>query len=183
MSAEQYLAWERTQLDRHEFFRGEVFEMAGGRLRHNALSAAVIIELGIALRGTGGRVLSNDQRIAARPGEHYVYPDATVVYGPVELEPGTNDVLLNPGVIVEVLSPSTERYDRGLKWESYRAMPSVTDYLLVSQTSARIEHYRREAGSDWHYHVAEAGDRVLLSSGAAIEVSTVYEGVFELDAD
>jgi Uma2 family endonuclease len=183
MSAEQYLAWERTQLDRHEFFRGEVFEMAGGRLRHGALSAAVIGELRNALRGSEGRVFSSDMRIAARPGEHYVYPDASVVHGRSELEPGTTDVLVNPSVIVEVLSPSTERYDRGLKWESYRAMPSVVDYLLVSQASARIEHYRREAGSDWHYHVAEAGDRVVLSSGAAIEVSAVYEGIFEIDAD
>src|SRR5262245_44212638 len=118
MSAEQYLAWERAQLDRHEFFRGEVFEMAGGRLRHNALSMARGSELRIALRGTGSRAFSSDQRIAARPGEHYVYPDVSVVHGPPELEPGTNDVLLNPGVIVEVLSPSTEQYDRGLKWES-----------------------------------------------------------------
>ena len=183
MSAEQYLAWERTQLDRHEFFRGEVFEMAGGRLRHNALSAAMILELGIAHRGTGGRVLSGDQRIAARPGEHYVYADASVVHGRLELEPGTNDVLLNPSVIVEVLSASTERYDRGPKWESYRTLPSVTDYLLVSQTAPRIEHYRREAGADWHYRVAEAGDRVVLSSGAAIDVSVVYEGVSSLDGD
>lgn len=183
MSAEQYLAWERTQLDRHEFFRGEIFEMPGGRPRHAALTAAVIGELYHALRGTGGRILSGDQRIAARPGEHYVYPDVSVVYGRLELEPGTDDVLLNPSVIVEVLSPSTERYDRGLKWESYRAMPSVTDYLLMSQTSARIEHYRRESGAEWHYRVAEAGDRILLSSGAALDVSAVYEGVFSLDVD
>jgi Uma2 family endonuclease len=183
MSAEQYLAWERTQLERHEFFRGEVFEMPGGKPTHAALSAALIVELHRALRGVGGRVLSGDMRIAARPGEHYVYPDVSVVYGRLELEPGTDDVLLNPSVIIEVLSPSTERYDRGLKWESYRAMPSVTDYLLVSQKAARIEHYRREAGADWHYRVAEAGERVVLSSGAAIEVAAVYEGVFELAGD
>jgi Uma2 family endonuclease len=183
MNAEQYLVWERTQPERHEFFRGEVFEMAGGRPRHAALAAAVLGELYGALRGTGHRLFSSDMRIAARAGEHYVYPDVSVVEGRVELEPGTTDVLLNPSVVVEVLSPSSERYDRGLKWESYRAMPSVTDYLLVSQSSARIEHYRREAGADWHYHVAEDGDRVLLSSGAAIEVAAVYAGVFEVDPD
>jgi Uma2 family endonuclease len=183
MSAEQYLTWERAQLDRHEFFCGEVFEMAGGRLRHGALAAAVSGELRNALRGTDARVFSSDVRVAARPGEHYVYPDASVVHGRSQLEPGTADVLMNPSVIVEVLSPSTERYDRGLKWESYRAMPSVTDYLLLSQTSARIEHYRREAGVDWHYRVVESGDRVLLSSGATVDVSAVYEGVFELEGD
>jgi Uma2 family endonuclease len=183
MSAEQYLAWERTQLDRHEFFRGEVFEMPGGRPRHAALTAALIVELGVALRGSGGRVFSGDLRIAARPGEHYVYPDASVVYGGVDLEPGTDDVLLNPSVIVEVLSPNTERYDRGLKWESYSAMPSVSDYLLVSQKAARIEHYRREAGADWHYRIAEAGERVVLSGGAELDVSAVYAGVFDLEGD
>src|SRR5262245_17884493 len=183
MNVEQYLAWERTQLDRHEFFRGEIFEMPGGRPRHSVLSVAMSGELRNALRGTGALVFSGDQRIAARPGEHYVYPDVSVVHGPIELEAGTDDVLLNPSVIVEVLSPSTERYDRGLKWESYRAMASVTDYLLVSQKAARIEHYRREAGADWHYRVAEAGERVVLSSGAAIEVSAIYEGVLELAGD
>ena len=143
----------------------------------------MIGELRNALRGTSSRMFSSDLRVAARPGEHYVYPDVSVVHGRVELEPGNTDVLMNPNVIVEVLSPSTERYDRGLKWESYRTLPSVLDYLLVSQTSARIEHYRREAGSDWHYRVADAGGHVLLSNGAAIEVSAVYEGVFDLDVD
>src|SRR5262245_51479650 len=126
MSREQYLAWDVAQRERHDFFRGEVFAMAGGTPRHNALSAAITIELGVALRGKSCRVLSADQRIAARQGEHYVYADASVVCGPMQLEPGTTDVLANPSVVVEVLSKRTEAYDRGTKWESYRDLSSVT---------------------------------------------------------
>jgi Uma2 family endonuclease len=183
MSAAQYLAWELDQTERHEFFRGEVFAMAGGTPRHNALSAAVTIELGIALRGGPCRVLSADQRIVAREGEHYVYADASVVCGALELAPGTTDVLANPSVVVEVLSKRTEVYDRGLKWESYRDLASVADYLLLSQSAPRIEHYRREASGEWHYRVVPAGGRVTLTNGAVVSVDAVYAGVFALEGE
>jgi Uma2 family endonuclease len=180
MSAPEYLVWEAEQLERHEFYRGEVFAMAGGTPRHNALSAAVTTELGVALRGSRCRVLSADQKIAARDAEHYVYADASVVCGPVELRTGTTDVLANPSIVVEVLSKRTEVYDRGLKWESYRDLPSVTDYVLVSQVAPRIEHFRREADGEWHYSVVQAGGRIVLSNGTRIDVDAVYEGAFEL---
>jgi Uma2 family endonuclease len=183
MTAAEYLTWERDQAERTEFFQGELFAMAGGSPRHNALTAAVTIELGLALRGGNCRVLSADQRIAARDHEHYVYADASVVCGGLELQAGTTDVLSNPSVIVEVLSTRTEAYDRGLKWESYRDLGSVTDYLLASQSAPRIEHYRREASGDWHYRVVEAGGRVALSNGATISLDTVYTGVFELEGE
>ena len=183
MTAAEYLVWEAEQVERNEFFCGEVFAMAGGTPRHNAISAAVITELGVALRGGKCRVLSAEQRIAARGGEHYVYADASVVCGPLELQRGTTDVLANPGVVVEVLSKRTEAYDRGLKWESYRELGSVTDYLLLSQSAPRIEHYRREANSDWHYRVVSAGGRVTLTNGAILSVDAIYSGVFELEGE
>lgn len=183
MTSTQYLAWEVEQASRHEFFHGEVFAMAGGSPRHNALTAAVTIELGLALRGGKCRVLSADQRIAARANEHYVYADASVVCGAVELMTGTTDVLANPSVVIEVLSKRTEAYDRGLKWESYRELPSVTDYVLVSQVAPRFEHYRREATGEWHYRVVSAGGRVTLSNGAIVELDSVYAGVFELEGE
>ena len=141
------------------------------------------IELGVALRGGKCRVLSADQRILAREGEHYVYADASIVCGAIELAQGTTDVLVNPGVVIEVLSKRTEAYDRGLKWESYRELASVTDYLLLSQTAPRIEHYRREASGEWHYRVVPAGGRVTLTNGATISVDAVYSGVFELEGE
>jgi Uma2 family endonuclease len=183
MSAAEYLAWELDQVERHEFFDGEVFAMAGGTPRHNALSAAVTIELGVAYRGSKCRVLSADQRIVAREGAHYVYADASVVCGPLELQRGTSDVLANPSVVIEVLSKRTEAYDRGPKWESYRELASVTDYLLLSQTTPRIEHYRREANGEWHYRVVPAGGQVTLTNGVTIAVDAVYSGAFELEGE
>jgi Uma2 family endonuclease len=183
MTAQEYLAWEREQAERHHFIRGEVFSTAGGSPRHSALGAVVMAELNAALEGRPCWVLSCDQRVSLHEGEHYVYPDATVLCGPLQLAPGTKDVLTNPTVVVEVLSKSTEAYDRGLKWDGYRLLPSVTDYLLVSQSSPRIEHYRREAGGEWHYRVAVAGGCVTLANGAVVEVDAVFKGAFEIEGE
>lgn len=181
MTVAEYFEWERAQAGKHEYHRGEVFAMAGGSPRHNFLSTAVAGELRAALRETPCVVLSSDQRIAARQGERYVYADAVVVCGGVKVEPGTTDVLANPSVVVEVLSPRTEKYDRGEKWEEYYRLASLTDYLLVSQAAARIEHFRREGDGSWRYRVAEAGGTITLANGASFVVDAVYERAFDLD--
>jgi Uma2 family endonuclease len=182
MTALEYLAWERAQLDKHEFHLGEVFAMAGGSPRHNLLGVGIASELRTSLRDTGCRVLSSDQRIAAQPGGRYVYADSVVVCGELRTEPGSNDVLANPSVIAEVLSPSTESYDRGVKWEAYQRLLSLTDYLLVAQTAVRVEHYRRELDGTWRYSVSEAGGTITLTNGAVLSVDAIYEGAFELEA-
>lgn len=183
MSPADYLAWERTQPTKHEFHLGEVFAMAGGSPRHNFLSGAMIAELRAALRGKSCHVLTSDQRIAAEQDRRYVYADAVVVCGQMKTEPGTSDVLANPRVIVEVLSRSTETYDRGEKWEAYQRLPSLTDYLLVAQTSVRVEHYQREADGSWRYRVLTAGYTVALANGATMALDAVYEDAFDLAAD
>lgn len=181
MSAGEYLAWERTQPDKHEFHGGEVFAMAGGSPRHNFLGAAAIVQLSAALRDRKCVVLSSDQRIATAPGERFVYADAVCVCGGFESDPAAADVLVNPAIIVEVISPTTERYDRGEKWEAYQRIPSVTDYLLVAQGSARIEHYRRE-GDGWKYRLVESGGTIELTNGASLTVDAIYLGAFDLPA-
>ncbi|WP_437820368.1 Uma2 family endonuclease [Sorangium sp. So ce1078] len=183
MSAADYLAWERSQPAKHEYHLGEVFAMAGGSPRHNFLSGAMIAELRAAVRGKGGHVLTSDQRISAEQGQRYVYADSVVVCGPMEMEPGTSDVLANPRILVEVLSQSTETYDRGRKWAAYQRVASLTDYVLVAQTSVRVEHYRREADGSWRYRVLEAGDTLTLANGATVSIDAVYEGAFELAGD
>jgi Uma2 family endonuclease len=182
MTAADYLAWERLQPEKHEYRLGEVVAMAGGSHRHNLLSAAMIAELGLATRDKRCRVFSSNERIAADEGRRYVYADAVVVCGAVESEPGTTDVLTNPHVVVEVLSPSTEAHDRGEKWEAYQRIHSLTDYVLVSQTSMRIEHYRRE-GDSWRYRMLGAGDTLTLADGSVVSIDAVYEGAFDLDLD
>jgi Uma2 family endonuclease len=182
MTASEYLAWERVQADRHEYYLGEVFLMAGGSPRHNALSAAILRDLGVAARGSACRALTSDQRIVARAGERYVYADATLVCGPLELDEGTTDVLANPRAVFEVLSRSTEAYDRGDKWAAYRRISSLSDYLLVSQSIPRIEWFQRQA-KGWRYEVVEAGGRITLSEGFELELDALYDGVLELPGD
>jgi Uma2 family endonuclease len=113
MSPVEYLAWERVQPQKHQYHRGEVFAMAGASPRHNLLATAAAAELRAATRGLGCRALNSDQRISASDGERYVYADAVVVCGEMRTGPGAPDVLLNPRVVVEVLSRSAEAFDRG----------------------------------------------------------------------
>ena len=179
MSAAEYLAWEREQLDKHEFHLGEAFLMAGGSPRHNFLATACGAELRGALSSKGCGVLSSDQRVSAAQGERYVYPDVVVVCGLFEPEDGAPDVLANPRVIVEVLSPSTEKHDRVDKWAAYQRLPSLTDYLLVSQHAKRVEHFARSGENAWQYRVLGDGDEIVLVDGSALSVDAIFRGAFD----
>jgi Uma2 family endonuclease len=183
MTAAEYLAWEREQPERHGYLDGEVFCMSGGTARHAALQSAATIELGIAHREAPCRVLGTDMRIVAEDGIHYVYADATVVCGRMQFAPDTKDTLANPSVVVEVLSKSTEAYDRGRKGEGYRKIPSLTDYVLVSQSRPHVEHYQRLDGGEWHFREAGPGGRVRLATGGVLEVDALYRGAFEIDGE
>ena len=182
LTADEYLAWEREQPVRHEFYHGEVFAMAGGSMRHNALCGRVIESFGAQLRGRCV-VLTSDQRVVAAQRDRYVYPNVSAVCGPAIAEPGANDVLANPTILVEVLSSSTEQYDRGLKWEGYQRIESLTDYVLVSQTEPRIEHFRRDRTRTWVYQFAGAGERLVLSSGVELDVDAIFAGMMALSGD
>ena len=183
LTATEYLAWEREQPAKHEFFHGEVFAMAGGTPRHNALGVSMSAELRAVLRSRGCSVLSSDQRLAFPPEARYVYPNVTVICGPPAFQPGTHDVITNPSILVEVLSSSTEEYDRGLKWTGYQRIGSLTDYLLVAQAEARIEHYRRNADGSWTYRAAGPGEQIALTGGGAFAVDAIYAGVFDLPGE
>ncbi len=184
MSADEYLAWERDQPEKHEFHLGEVFAMAGGSPRHNVLSISVGAELRAAVRGKGCHVLSSDQRVSTNQGKRYMYPDTVVVCGGVRTE-GSGAALSNPTILVEVLSGSTESYDRGEKWEAYQTLASLTDYVLVAQSSMRVEHYQRTSPNDvfWKYQVLEAGGVLVLANGARVDVDAIYEGAFDVEGD
>lgn len=183
MTVAEYLSWERAELEKHEYHDGEIFAMAGGTPRHNFLSNAVGAELRAALRGKDCPTLSSDQRIAADNGSRFVYADAVAACGGVKTLEGTTDVLANPSIVVDVLSKSTEGYDRGDKWEAYQRLASMTDYLLISQAAVRIEHFQREVDGSWRYRVVEAGGRVALANGAFIEVDAIYQGAFDVAGD
>ena len=139
MSYAEYLAAESAYETRHEFLNGEVWAMAGGTPEHSALAAAVIGELTLALRGKPCRVYTPDVRVRVLATGLSTYPDVTVVCGAEETATEDPDALVNPVVLVEVLSDSTEGYDRGMKAAHYRRIPSVQAYVLVCRREPLVE--------------------------------------------
>lgn len=139
----EYLALEGASHTRHEYLNGEIFAMAGGTIEHGALAANAIGELRGGLRGRPCRVLTADVRVRVLAIGLSTYLDVSVVCGSIELDPEGANTVVNPVAIVEVLSDRTEAYDRGEKFAHYRRIPSLRDYLLVSQHEPWIEHYRR----------------------------------------
>ena len=170
----EYLALEAKSETKHEYINGEVFAMAGGTPDHAALAAAVIRLLGTALLGRPCRVYTSDLRIRVLATGLATYPDVSVVCRPFEPDPEDANTAVNPVVIVEVLSDSTEAYDRGEKFAHYRRLPSLRDYLLVLQREARIEHYRRNEDDSWTLREVRATGAVRLSIGCELSVEDVY---------
>jgi Uma2 family endonuclease len=180
---EEYLAWERQQLEKHEFHGGEVFAMAGATFEHNQVVANVLGELRSALRQKPCRVSASDLRVKVPATGLYTYPDASVVCGRPELEDDTLDTLLNPVVLVEVLSDSTEDYDRGTKFTNYRTIPSFRDYVLISTDSVLVEYHTRQSDGAWLLREYRAGQRFRLESvGCELAVDELYLKVFVLPA-
>jgi len=147
VSEDEYIARERAAESKSEYLRGEVFAMAGGSPRHNLITANIARAFP---KEMPCAVLSSDQRVhVVEPkGGLYTYPDVTVVCGPLEMHPRWSENLLNPTVLFEVLSPSTEAYDRGAKFAHYRRIPSLREYVLVSQVEPFVEHFER-VGERW----------------------------------
>jgi Uma2 family endonuclease len=182
MSPEDYLAWERQQPEKHEYLRGAVFAMAGATREHNLVVGNVVTRLTLALADRPCETYPSDMRVHVPATGLYTYPDASVVCGDVELDTRELDTLRNPGVLVEVLSPSTEAYDRGEKFEQYRTIPSLSDYLLVSSTRVLVEHFARQPDASWVLREHRAGGRVRLSIGVELAVDELYLKVFPAPA-
>ncbi len=178
-TAEEYLAWERLQPTKHEFFEGEIFAMAGATLEHNLLVARVVTALTNALNDGPCNACPSDMRVKIPATGLYTYPDAVVFCGQAELEDKSHDTLLNPRVLVEVLSETSEAYDRGKKFEHYRTIPSFTEYLLVAQDQVLIEHFSRQADNSWVLREVRAGGTIDLASiGCVLEIDRIYLKVF-----
>jgi Uma2 family endonuclease len=178
----EYLAWEREQVDKHEYHAGDVFAMAGGSPRHNWIAGNVQSALKRALDDKCF-TFTSDQRILFDEGRRYVYPDVSVVCGPILLQEGTTDIVVNPTILVEVISSTTEQYDRGLKWEGYQRLVSLTAYILVAQHEVRVEQYLRAPDRGWFYRTYGAGECLVLPSGAQLDVGAIYARAFELPGD
>jgi Uma2 family endonuclease len=178
MTPAEYLAFERASDVKHEYADGEIFAMAGGTLEHSLASQNIAGELRSALLERPCQVHGSDLKIKTRAGKYH-YADAFVLCGQPIFEDDARDVVLNPKLIVEVLSDSTERYDRGDKFTSYRTLGTLEDYVLVSQTAILVEHYHRLADGTWLYRALAAGEQLVLASlGCEISIDRVYLKVF-----
>jgi Uma2 family endonuclease len=149
LTPQEYLALERRAERKSEYLRGEMFAMTGASREHNLIAANVSRELGQQLRERPCEVYQAGMRVKVSVTGLYAYPDVTVVCGEPQFEDAQVDTLLNPTVLVEVLSPSTADYDRGGKATHYRSLPSLQEYILISQDRALVEHYARQGPDQW----------------------------------
>ncbi len=179
-TAEEYLGMERNSLEgKCEFVNGQIFAMVGATREHNLVGVNITRELSNQLKGRPCEAYANDMRVKAAEAKSYQYPDIAVVCGKPEFEDGHLDTLLNPVLLVEILSSSTEAYDRGDKFAGYRKIPSLREYLLVSQDKPLIERYLKQDQA-WVLTETEGLDGVvkLEGIGCMLAMREVYDRVF-----
>lgn len=179
LTAAEYLARERTAEFKSEYYRGETFAKAGASREHNTVKENLIVELGTRLKGSPCRTYSSDQRVKVSATGLFTYPDIVIVCGKAEYAPEDKDTLLNPVAVIEVLSPSTEAYDRGAKFRQYQQLPSVREYVLVSQDEPVVERFVRQADGTWALTVVTglAGEFAFHTVPVRMGLADVYNGV------
>ncbi|MEO0325799.1 MAG: Uma2 family endonuclease [Myxococcota bacterium] len=176
MSYADYLAFEREAEEKHEYVNGAVIAMAGGSREHARLAMRLALRLGLLAEAQGCTVLSSDGRIRIEATGRSTYPDLSVVCGPPAPAADDPEATTNPILLVEVLSETTEREDRGPKWAHYQRLSSLRGYLLVSQSEARLELFTRsEPGEGWRYRQAVPGESLALPFlRGTLDVDDVY---------
>jgi Uma2 family endonuclease len=145
----EYLEFERNSDTKHEYFAGSVYAMSGAREPHNAINQSAANALYTQLKKRVCKVYTNDMRVKVNQAGLYTYPDTIVMCGKPQLEDDKFDTLLNPILLIEVLSPSTENYDRGEKFRLYRQIDTLQEYVLIAQDTPRIERYLRQSSNEW----------------------------------
>jgi len=179
MTEAEYLAIERAAPFKSECFAGEMFAIAGGSAMHSLIAVNLAAELRAKLKSRPCDAFNSDLRIKIEATGLYTYPDVSVVCGPLQYVAGTNDTILNPVLLVEVLSDSTEAYDRGEKFQMYRQIPSFKEYVLASQRLPRLEHFARRSNDEWALRTVEGRDASLTLPclEVTIDLNEVFAGV------
>ena len=177
-SLDDYFVVETDSVIKHEYYRGEIFAMAGASVAHNHIAANVLAFLRYALRGTGCSAFGSDLRVHT-PGGLFTYPDVSVICGSVELVPDRADTATNPTVLVEVLSEATQEYDRGEKFSLYKAIPTLRDYVLIEQDRVAVEHWHLVRGGRWKrtVHRRQAAVVKLAAVRVDLPVADLYREV------
>jgi Uma2 family endonuclease len=178
-SEAEYIARERTAETKSEYVNGYVVAMAGASIRHNLIASNIVRHLGNRIAGKC-LVLASDQRVWVSETDDHFYPDISVVCGRVETHPRDDQAIMNPKLIVEVLSDSTEDYDRGTKFLHYRKNAALQDYILVSQHDRSVEHFRRVEGEWVLREIRGDQELVLASVGVRLPLDDIYDNVDQL---
>ncbi|WP_293133304.1 Uma2 family endonuclease [Microcoleus sp. bin38.metabat.b11b12b14.051] len=170
---DEYRAMQETAEERHEYCNGEIIAMPGGSPAHSRIAVDTTTFLNVALRDTNFQTYNGDLRIWIPSFNHGTYPDVLVINGEPEFNGSRTDEILNPLLIVEILSPSTEAYDRGEKFRKYRSLANFCEYLLVSQTEPYIEHYYncdRPSSDRWQWQVYDRVESAIVLHSLNIEL-------------
>jgi Uma2 family endonuclease len=171
VTLEEYRAIAEKAEERYEYCNGEMIVMSGGTATHSRITVEITTCLNISVRGTNFQVYNGDMRIWIPNFNHGTYADVLVVNGEPEFNDDRTDEILNPLLIVEVLSPSTEAYDRGDKFRKYRSIPSFCEYLVVSQTEPCVEQYLRlEQGDRWQLQTYDQPDQIITLESLKVEL-------------
>ena len=179
LTPEQYLEIERLAEYKSEYYQGEMFAMAGGTWNHNLIAGHVVGQLEQQLRSRPCSVTPSDMRVLVNATGLYTYPDVIVVCGEPQFLDGQRDTLLNPTLIAEVFSPSTEAYDRGRKFENYRSIESLAEYLLISSQRVSVELFARQPDGRWLLTAANSLEDTLElpATGCRLPLAGIYEKV------
>jgi Uma2 family endonuclease len=180
----EYLAFERDSEIKHEFIDGEIYAMSGASRHHNLITASVIATLYNQLRGKDCETYPSDMKVRTPSTGAYVYPDIIVVCGEARFADDQHDVLLNPTVIIEVLSATTEAFDRGVKFQRYRELVSLQEYILIAQDRPHIERFVRQENGLWQFSEAYGlqASITLTSIACQLALADVYEPI-SFDSD
>lgn len=181
-SEKEYLELEKDSPTKHEFYRGELFAMAGASLVHNSLVANLIFLLMNHLKNKPCRVYPSDLRVKVELAGLYTYPDVSIFCNEPTLAFGSTDTVTNPTVILEVLSDSTEKYDRGQKFHFYRQLESLQEYVLVSSSQKRVEVFQRLADENWLFFDSSEKESITIKSiECDLSLKDVYYNVSFLE--
>lgn len=180
LTVQEYLAFERQSETKSEYLEGEVCAMTGASRKHILITGNVHGEIRAQLKGRDCEIYSNDMRIRTPTSSFYFYPDVAVACGEPKFEDSEFDTLLNPTLIVEVLSSSTEDYDRGTKFVRYRSIPSLSEYILIAQDRPYVEHWLRQTADQWLLIEIDDLEQTLEmpSIGCRLPLTEIYDRVF-----
>jgi len=177
ITPEEYLALEEKAEYKSEYYQGEIFAMSGASFNHNVIAGNCYAGIHQIFRGRNCTVFNSDMRVLVRENGLYTYPDVSVICGEIKFSEGRNDTITNPSLIVEVLSKSTKDYDRGEKFELYRALPTLEDYVLIHQDKVHIEHFHKQADGKWLLtDICLLEETLMLES---VEVSLSVRDLYE----